>query len=346
VAGSGRTGRSPAPGLTLAVPYLRLVAEVLRRAAVPVGEWLALSGLSESRLAGPALAVSFPVFRRLVLDGLALAGEPALGLLVGERLVASTHGIVGYAVLNSGTLRAALEILERFAGLRTSLVAIAHVTRQVELRIRLSETRPLDDIRRPLLEAVALSVKNVLDVISMGAAHVHAAAFPFAAPEHAALARELFRCEVRYRQAWCGLALAPELLDEPLRLGDPAAFEEAARICQGELDKLAANESLAGRVRRILLERQPGFASLPATARLLHMTPRTLHRRLVDEGTSYRELLEGVRHALAVEHLRARRLAIEEIAYLLGYTDPANFRRAFKRWTSLSPAAFRARSRS
>jgi AraC-like DNA-binding protein len=89
-----------------------------------------------------------------------------------------------------------------------------------------------------------------------------------------------------------------------------------------------------------LLEKQNGFPSLQATARLLHMTPRTLHRRLVDEGSSFREILESVRHTLAVAHLRAGKFSIEEVAYVLGYSDLSNFRRAFKRWESIPPSVF------
>ena len=77
------------------------------------------------------------------------------------------------------------------------------------------------------------------------------------------------------------------------------------------------------------------------TARLFHLTPRTLHRRLQEEGTSYKEILESVRHKLAVAHLKAGHLSVQEIAYTLGYTDMANFRRAFKRWEGVAPSDYR-----
>ena len=101
---------------------------------------------------------------------------------------------------------------------------------------------------------------------------------------------------------------------------------------------------MGAQVRRVLLEKQNGFPSLQVTARLFHMTPRTLHRRLVEEGTSYRELLDGVRRMLAVEHVKSGRLGMDEIAYRLGYTDLANFRRAFKRWEGVAPSVYRARA--
>jgi AraC-like DNA-binding protein len=131
-----------------------------------------------------------------------------------------------------------------------------------------------------------------------------------------------------------------------LRMADSQAFQAAALICQRELEKVTADESCAARVRRLLLGKQNTFPSLRVTARLLHMTPRTLHRRLVDEGTSYRALLEEIRHALALEHLRSGRFGMEEIAYALGYSDLANFRRAFKRWESIPPSAYRKSRKS
>src|SRR6185295_2918035 len=107
-------------------------------------------------------------------------------------------------------------------------------------------------------------------------------------------------------------------LDIALNFADTRTFDEAALICQRELDRLAEDVTFSGRVQRLLFEKQNGFPSLQVAARLFHMTPRTLHRRLVDEGTSYRELVESVRHTLAVEQLKSGRFSLDEIAFRLG----------------------------
>jgi len=327
---------------TIPVEYLRLIAEQLSRSNVDVDAWLRRAGLTEQ----PERLVPFPSFRRLVLEALAMSREPALGLFVGERLVATTHGMVGFAAVNSSSVKMALEIVERFSRLRTLLFAISHEVEEREARILFSEVLPLGDIQRPLLEAVVLSIKNVFDAITVGACQVREVAFPFEEPDYAAVARDIFGCPVRYGQGWAGFSVAPSVLDLPIKLADRAAFQEAREVCQRELDRLAANETLAARVRRLLLERQHGFPTLNVTARMLHMTPRTLHRKLVAEGSSYREELEAVRHMLALEHVRSGRFSMDEIAYRLGYTDLANFRRAFKRWEAMPPSAYRARQRS
>lgn len=332
-------------GFTLAVAYVRHIAEQLRAMGVSVEAWLARSALSEASLQAPALSLSRAAFERLVIDAMEMADEPALGLFVGERLVASTHGILGFAALNSGSIREAVGVFERFIAIRTSMLEVAIDDDDPRLvRVQLREVEPLLALQRPVLEAVVTSMKNLLDALSMGAVPVQTVAFSFDAPPYTALVDELFRCEVVYGQRWTGFALDRRTFDAPLKLADPAAFREAAEICQRELDKLASNESLAARVRRLLVQQQNGFPSLESAARRLHMTPRTLHRRLVAEGTSFKSLLEDVRRTLALAHLRAGRFSVEQIAYMLGYSDVSNFRRAFKRWESVPPSRRRART--
>ncbi|MFW6067901.1 MAG: AraC family transcriptional regulator [Myxococcota bacterium] len=328
---------------TVPVEYTRPIADHLRSIGVGGGDWPVNGGVSEARLADPGGVLSYAEFRQLVLEAIAAAREPALGLFVGARLVAGTHGMVGMAAVSASTARQALDVVEQFSRLRSSLITISLEPGAIEARLVFTEVLPLGDIQRPVLEAVVLSIKNILDDITMGAAEVREVCFPFEEPEYAALARDLFGCRVRYGQRWAGFSAPPEVLDLPVRLADPAAFEEAAEICRRELDRISAEESMDARVRRLLLEDQNGFPSLSVTARLLHMSPRTLHRRLVDEGTSYRALLESVRHTLAVQHVRSGRFTMEEIAYRLGYSDLANFRRAFKRWEGVPPSTFRAR---
>ena len=329
--------------LTIPVEYAALIAEQVRSMGVDE-QWLGQSGLTRAELSVPSRLLAYAPFRRFVLHAISAAREPALGLFVGERLVAGTHGAVGAAAVNSRTVGQALDMVERFSHLRTSLIVISHEISAHEGRVYFREALPLGDIQRPVLEAVVLSIKNVLDEITMGACPVREIAFPFEEPEYAALASDLFGCKVRYAQSWAGFSTAPDVLEVPLKLSDPRAFEEAARICQRELDLLTESERVATRVHRLLLAKQHGFPTLAVAARLLHMTPRTLHRRLVAEGTSYRALLESVRRTLATEHVKSGHFGMDEIAYRLGYTDLANFRRAFKRWQGVAPSAYRERN--
>lgn len=330
-----------APDLTLAASYLHHIADHLEGAGVDVGPWLAPFGLDPDHLEDATLTLPLPHLERLLLDAEALAREPALGLFIGERLIARTHGFVGYAAMSSQSVRDLLGILERFLGVRISALAMSVEVKPTEVQLRLRELVPLGPIQRPIFEAVAMSFHNILDAVTMGACAIRAVAFPFPDPGYGDLARELLGAEVRYDQPWAGLSLPADELDRPLKMADPHAFQEAAEICERHLAELEASATVSSRVRRLLLEKQSGFPTLGATARRLHLTPRTLHRRLVAEGTSFRALLDDVRHRLACEHLRTGRSTVDEIAFVLGYADPANFRRAFKRWAGVPPSRFR-----
>ncbi|KZX91580.1 DNA-binding protein, partial [Alcanivorax sp. HI0013] len=248
---------------------------------------------------------------------------------------------VGYAAMNSGSVRQVVELLERFIPLRINLVMVSHQVEGNYLNLQIRELLPLGELGPFLLGAVVVAVKNVLDFITLGNCQVAEASFTFDEAFDRELVRSLFRCPVRYNQNWTGLSLPLEVVDQPLRTADPAAFEHAEKLCERELQNLVSDASVSARVRRLMLAKQVNFPSLTVTARILHMTPRTLHRRLLDEGTSFQEILDEVRHALAMEYLKSQHMTIQELAYTLGYGDTANFRRAFKRWTGVAPSFFR-----
>jgi AraC-like DNA-binding protein len=327
----------------LPVQYLRLIADDVRARGADVSRWLRSAGLTEQKLDEPSLEIPFALFEKLVSSALVVTPEPAAGLLFGQKLQMSMHGVLGYAAASSGSLREALGLFVSFSRLRFSPVAISSDEGPREVRVRFSETESLGAIRRPVLEALMMAAKNLLSALTMDACRISRVAFPFDPPGYANLARELFGCEVRYRSTWAGFTLPREALDMPLRTADPIAFREATLICQRELERQGADSTFSGRVRRLLLEHQNGFPTLAVTARLLHETPRTLHRRLTSEGSSFQALLEDVRHTLALEYLKVGRLSVEEVAYRLGYTDLSNFRRAFKRWVGMPPSEYRDR---
>jgi AraC-like DNA-binding protein len=118
----------------------------------------------------------------------------------------------------------------------------------------------------------------------------------------------------------------------------------------GYLDQLATEllrglpdpDSFRDRVRRAMWsELSDGPPALTTTAANLAVSPRTLQRRLREEGTSFGQLLDELRREFALRLLRDRKLAVYEVAFLLGYAEPSTFHRAFRRWTGLSPLRFR-----
>jgi hypothetical protein len=258
--------------------YLRHLAEHIGRRGVDVGRWLSRGGLREGQLDEPSFAVSLPVFERLILGALELTREPALGLFVGEGLVLGSHGILGFAAMSSGTVREAMELLVRFAELRLAALSISAEVTEAEVRVRFEERHPLGEIRRALLEAALLSVKNILDAISRGQCRVGAVSFPFEAPGYAAVARELFGCEVRWGAGWAGFTLPPQSLDVPLALPPGAVLGTHRRgVARGAALEGLLLAGVADGDRRGVVPRGrgvPGGARGPVARRGARRRPR------------------------------------------------------------------------
>ncbi len=139
------------------------------------------------------------------------------------------------------------------------------------------------------------------------------------------------------------LTVAAELANLPLPKADPALAAFFDRHVKKLLDRdPPAPERVASRVRAFLLEEvQRGAPTLQTAAAHLRTSPRTLKRRLQEEGTTFQDLLDGVRCDLAKRYLEEQRLALGEVSFLLGFSEPSAFHRAFKRWTGRTPLAYR-----
>lgn len=334
----------------LPVQYMRLLGEQLQTMGVSQGDWLIRCHLAPNQLDGD-WQPSFAAFKALVKQALELSGEPMLGLLFGQQLTIRSHGIIGFNALQGATLRQTLQFVERYLAVHTSLLSFAHEqdkSRDCE-HIRLVIGYPLAEIERPVLEAVMMAIKNVFEAITpVSADRVQCVRFPFAEPDYAEVVRQMVDYPIAWSQPWAGFTVDSVLLDMPLQLADPVTFHEIEQICQRKLLQMNEKTALGVRIHQLLRElilEQHRLPSLEFTASLFNLTPRTLHRHLESEGTSFKQILQEVRHLLAVEAIRAGNQSIQEIAWALGYQDVANFRRAFKQWEGVSPSQFSGKGR-
>ena len=135
-----------------------------------------------------------------------------------------------------------------------------------------------------------------------------------------------------FRSAW---------LDQAANLGNKTTFAAVVALCDDLLDDLKSRIGVAGEIRALLLRDITNPPTLTAIAELLEVSDRSLRRQLREQGISFRGLLDELRMQIAMKYLRTTRLANEDIALALGFSDAANFRRAFRRWTNKSPSEIR-----
>lgn len=326
---------------TVRISYLRQVANQAAELGVDIEAWLAISGLKEKDLADATAVVAVEKFGELVANAIRLSHEPGFGVLAGRRLLPASHGIFGMAATASSSIREAMQIVERYVCLRTEVVGIQVRVENGNLEVRLEPAIGLGPARNAVTEIAIVAVKNIADDLLLSRSACSLICFKFPEPSHAALARSIFGCPVKYGQDWSGLSFPLSAAEEMTPKYDPLVLKDAVRICAEELKKIGDRSTTAARLEKIVLETFSPFPTLAICARLLSMSPRTLHRRLIEEGTSYREIIESIRHRMALELLR-KGSPIKEITYFLGYTDIANFRRAFRRWEGVAPSDWSA----
>jgi len=191
----------------------------------------------------------------------------------------------------------------------------------------------------------------VLNVRGFRAETAHRVTFSCASfthqPDDVRELEQLLDCEVRPGASWAGLALPRYAWQLPLERRDPIL----RNMLEYQADALAPRapaleDALTTDVRRVLaLRLARGEAEIDRVARDLAMSPRTLQRRLSSRGFSFHGLVDVLRRETAEKCITDASLSIAEIAYLAGYSEPAAFHRAFKRWTGCTPQAFRQRLR-
>lgn len=312
-----------------------------------VAEEVLLAGLDAGALAEPNARLALPEVIALVERARALTGEPGIGFHVGLQMRIASHGYLGLAAMTASTVRDALAIAIRFAPTRTSALSLRLDVDGDEARLVFVEHAELGSARDAFVFALltgiwkignAITGLELADHVPDGEAN---ADVTFAEPAYFARFAALAP-RVRFEQEATCLRFTRALLDRPLITGDPAASRLTLEQCERELAALAPR--VASRVRALLPAPEGGFRSLDDVARAMHVSARTLKRRLAAEQTSFTALLEQARRARAEELLRAPRRTLDEIAAELGYADAAGFSRAFRRWTGSAPGAWRRTS--
>jgi AraC-like DNA-binding protein len=163
----------------------------------------------------------------------------------------------------------------------------------------------------------------------------------FPQPEHYARFAHLWPGPARFNQAKSRLIFPASRLDDSLQMADSVTAKQIEQECERELEKRAHQDLLLSELMRQIRAHRAGFPSLEELARERHVSERTLKRQLQARGTTYRALVDELKRERATELLERKHLSVQEVAHALGYGDPANFHRAFRRWFGTSPESWR-----
>lgn len=299
------------------------------------------TGISERALSGGEGYVTRAQEMRLIENiMLALPGGPALGFELGLQYSLATFGVWGFALRTSKTLRDAVRMGVRYLPLSTAYCRIALIDEDDEFGISLDPGQVPPHLRQFLLERDMATSINLIKELSLSGIDVKSVMF-MGKP----------RVNADYVEAICGVrpvingtrnSITVSRADAALPFSgyDQNLVRLLEEQCRLRMRRMAAT-GLEGRVRQKLLGDMGLGATLDSMAGALALSPRSLRRKLEQEGVSYREIVEEERKQLAIQLLENTEMKIDELAAHLGYTDAGGFVRAFRRWLGCSPRDYR-----
>jgi AraC-like DNA-binding protein len=329
---------------------MRLVRPFLRHISALASPHFARAPEGALRLAGcdfTALSSDARIPVRAALlwleEVVAGTGDHALGLHAAQHFERGGYDLVEYAARSCGTWGEALEIVLRYVHLLNEAadygLYVSQGTARLELRSKIPLPRAAADFTVCGLALAALRWTGAETLEGYELWFRHPAPQDQAAYNaRFGLARLCFDAPVD------ALLFDASCLVAPLRTADPNLNALLRRHAEQSLGMVAERRSMAAQVRSLLTELLPaGISQGERVARRLGLSRRTLSRQLESEGTSYESVLEEVRYGLARQYLTRGDLNVQDVAFLLGYSETAAFSRAFKRWSGIGPTSFRNR---
>jgi AraC-like DNA-binding protein len=249
-------------------------------------------------------------------------------------------GVLGYAVASSGTLGRALETMRRFHELTSERynIDIEHAEGFVRLRpvAHFEYLSEYVDIAEDCLLGMLRALQQLAE--GTGLMSETRACFAYQVPQYADVYLEVFPCQCSFDCKQTELVFPDHWLDLPLSSANPIIAELSTGMCNRIFGENIRNMRADDAIRRLLIHRRGTHVMrLEETAELLRLSPNQLRKRVYRLGTTYKKIVLEVRMALAKHYIEATALSIQEIAYLLDYSQAAPFSRAYKSYYGWSP---------
>jgi AraC-like DNA-binding protein len=265
-----------------------------------------------------------------------LSGNPLLALHLADAMPVGAFGIVEYVCRAAPTLREALRQWVRYLGILDDAVEVGLVASGPHgaLRVLTESEAPAPASHELCFAVVARHAKAMLPgrfrVAEVRFSHVMSAA-------RRAEYRAFFECDVTFGALHTEMLIDESVLDAPLPTADANLEAILVPLAAAQRGRASPHPLLTDQVRRALRAALTSDdAQLESVARRLGMTGRSLQRRLKDEGTVFQTIRDEMRRELA-DHYLGQEMSFAEISFLLGFSEPSAFFRAFKRWTGLTP---------
>lgn len=275
-----------------------------------------------------------------------LSGDPNLALHAIEVLPFGAYRVIDFLASSAPTIGAALaKVSDYFPIIRNGAIRLPYVVGDRVVTFALEAPSCPSAVTRPYAEYTLAAVFLRTRIATHQRYPLLRVEFTHPRPADISEHERIFDCPVVFGAETCQLVIARDVWDTPRVGSDPALFSVLDSHARMLMDQLPKPAELVSQVREALeAELRGGNPQLESIARRLAMSPRTLQRRLRDEGLLFNDVLDAMRFRAARAYLSQRDVAGAEVAYLLGFAEQSSFNRAFRRWSGQTPTEYRRRA--
>jgi AraC-like DNA-binding protein len=269
-----------------------------------------------------------------------LTGDPCLAIHLGQQLGIASYGSFGFALMSCANLREAVQLLLRYGQVlfEPRWTVYEH---EGGLLLRAYITLGTAAQQQLVTELVFSNLSAVGRSLNRNQTEGADIQLSYSRPSHSACYKSAFDVPVTFDCEHSQLFLPAQALDTPVKTANLSEHVVFHQQCEEMLRGLNSVDKTTTAVRQLLIQSAGDFLDIAQVAESLHVSERTLRRRLEAESTSFRAAVEEVRDLLAREYLAETELTVAEIAHLLDYSETVNFRRAFVRWNDVTPNEYR-----
>lgn len=324
--------------------YVAYVAEYLGELGVNAVPLFRKAGLRDPATIQPGERLPLHAVAALMRTIRAQLDRPDFSFELGARIPITAHGALGAALLACRNAAAALDLTERYITLVLPGVQFSRSAQGSEVSVRYEIASSWHELEPFIVEAlIGNTVHNM--ALMLGQPFLpRRASLRYARPANASCYEQRLACAVRFGTDSNEMIYTRSQLEAPIRTANALSERLSLRQCEDELREVQSSKALSERIREVLQAHLHESPSIGEVAARLNLSERTLRRRLDEEGINFRALLQDIRLDAAKHYLGATQMHIEGIAQRLGYSETANFRKAFKQMTGESPRAWRHRA--
>ena len=329
--------------LTVGAGLPRGLVKIAMARGADATELCARAGISPEQLEDQDNRIGMANYIALFRAAKELTGDQAIALHYGEEVDLSELSITGLIMNGAETMGDAFVQMNRFGKLAIEYDAPGDRFRMAvdERGVWVVDQRENPNAF-PELTEVTFARQTCSPRRFLPTQHVLEVNVTHPAPEYRGEYDRIFRCPVVFEAAWNAIRTDPALVNHRVQLQPKYVFGVLSERAEALLKELEQSKSARGKVELQLMPvLHTGESSMEAVATKMGLSRQTLFRRLKAEGVTFEKVLDDLRHRLALHYLSGKKASVNETGYLVGFSDPAAFSRAFKRWTGKSPREMR-----